>query len=76
MLLPEFLSVAPAAFVAWWLLRALLPKLRGRLLDQPNARSSHSQPTPRGGGVAFVLVATAASTIGWTWSFLFCSANP
>jgi len=65
MLLPEFLSVAPAAFVAWWLLRTLLPKLRGRLLDQPNARSSHSQPTPRGGGVAFVLVAAAASTIGW-----------
>jgi UDP-N-acetylmuramyl pentapeptide phosphotransferase/UDP-N-acetylglucosamine-1-phosphate transferase len=65
MLLPEFLSVAPAAFVSWWLLRALLPKLCGRLLDQPNARSSHSQPTPRGGGLAFVLVAAAASAIGW-----------
>ena len=64
MLLPEFLSVALAAFAAWWLLRALIPQLRRRLLDQPNARSSHSQPTPRGGGVAFVLVATAASAIG------------
>ncbi|MCP9913970.1 glycosyltransferase family 4 protein [Cyanobium sp. BA20m-14] len=65
MLLPEFLSVALAAFAAWWLLRALLPNLRLRLLDQPNARSSHSQPTPRGGGVGFVLVASAASAIGW-----------
>ena len=65
MLLPAFLSVALAAFAAWWLLRALLPNLRRRLLDQPNARSSHSRPTPRGGGVAFVLVAAAASAIGW-----------
>jgi len=65
MLLPVFLAVALAAFAAWWLLRALLPNLRRRLLDQPNARSSHSQPTPRGGGVAFVLVAAAASAIGW-----------
>jgi len=66
MLLPEFFSVALAAFAAWWLLRALLPNLRRRLLDQPNARSCHSQPTPRGGGVAFVLVAAAVSAIGWS----------
>ena len=65
MLLSVFLSVALAAFAAWSLLLALLPSLRRRLLDQPNARSSHSQPTPRGGGMAFVLVAVAASTIGW-----------
>ena len=65
MLLSEFLSVALAAFAAWWLLRVLLPNLRRRLLDQPNARSSHSQPTPRGGGVAFVLVSAAAGAIGW-----------
>jgi UDP-N-acetylmuramyl pentapeptide phosphotransferase/UDP-N-acetylglucosamine-1-phosphate transferase len=65
MLLPELLSVALAAFAAWCLLLALLPNLRRRLLDQPNARSSHSQPTPRGGGVAFVLVAAAASAINW-----------
>jgi Fuc2NAc and GlcNAc transferase len=65
MLLPEFLSVALAALAAWSFLLSLLPSLRRRLLDQPNARSSHHQPTPRGGGVAFVLVAAAASAIGW-----------
>ena len=65
MLLTVFLVVALAAFATWWLLRALLPNLRRRLLDQPNSRSSHSQPTPRGGGVAFVLVAAAACAIGW-----------
>ena len=41
----------------------LIPQLRRRLLDQPNARSSHRQPTPRGGGVAFVAVASAFSGI-------------
>ena len=29
--------------------------LRNRILDIPNERSSHSQPTPRGGGMAFVI---------------------
>jgi len=64
MLLSVFLAVALAAFGSWWLLGSLLPTLRRRLLDQPNSRSSHSQPTPRGGGVAFVLVAGAAGVIG------------
>jgi Fuc2NAc and GlcNAc transferase len=32
-------------------------------MDQPNERSSHLVPTPRGGGVAFVLVAATASVI-------------
>ena len=72
MLLREFLAVAPAAFAAWSLLRALVPNLRRRLLDHPNARSSHSNPTPRGGGVAFVLVASAASAIGW-FGAAFCA---
>lgn len=71
MLLTVLLAVALAAFASWWLLRALLPNLRRRLLDQPNARSSHSQPTPRGGGVAFVLVAAAASAIGWFGSAFY-----
>ncbi len=50
-----------AALASALLLRALIPLLRRRLLDQPNARSSHRLPTPRGGGVAFVLVSAAAS---------------
>jgi len=50
-----------AAICSWLLLRGLIPQLRLKLLDQPNARSSHRQPTPRGGGVAFVVVASASS---------------
>lgn len=39
----------------------LIPQLRLHLLDQPNARSSHRQPTPRGGGVAFVAISVVLS---------------
>jgi UDP-N-acetylmuramyl pentapeptide phosphotransferase/UDP-N-acetylglucosamine-1-phosphate transferase len=35
-----------------------------RLLDVPNARSSHTRPTPRGGGLALVVVAVG------TWAAL------
>ena len=59
-----FWSVVSSAFASSGLLIWLVPLLRRRLLDQPNDRSSHRQPTPRGGGVAFVLVTAASSAIG------------
>lgn len=37
----------------WGLKRYALAK---QIMDIPNARSSHSSPTPRGGGLAFVIV--------------------
>lgn len=59
----RFLVAVTAAFSSWLLLRALIPLLRRRLLDQPTARSSHTQPTPRGGGVVVVLIALLASAL-------------
>ena len=50
-----------SALASGLLLWALIPQLRRRLLDQPNARSSHQRPTPRGGGLAFVAVSVLAS---------------
>jgi UDP-N-acetylmuramyl pentapeptide phosphotransferase/UDP-N-acetylglucosamine-1-phosphate transferase len=50
-------------FLLFILLGALLPLLRSRLLDRPNARSAHQVATPRGGGVSFVLVATLLSCL-------------
>ena len=48
---------------SWLLLAVIVPHL-GRLpLDLPNERSSHCRPTPRGGGVAFVLLASIASLV-------------
>jgi UDP-N-acetylmuramyl pentapeptide phosphotransferase/UDP-N-acetylglucosamine-1-phosphate transferase len=45
----------------------LIPVLRRRVLDQPNERSSHTVPTPRGGGIA-VIGAVLAVWIGVTVS--------
>lgn len=42
------------AFVLTWIIRVVA--LKRRMLDIPNQRSSHSVPTPRGGGVAIGLV--------------------
>ena len=61
LLFPLFAS----AVLSWSLLSLSLPALKRRMLDQPNPRSSHRYPTPRGGGVAFVLVAAAAGAISW-----------
>ena len=50
-------AVAAAMLLAlfvWWATGRLLPKLREIALDRPNARSSHSEPTPRGGGLPLV----------------------
>ena len=58
MLLLDLIKVVLAACASWLILHALIPSLSRRLLDEPNARSSHRRPTPRGGGVAFVLVAS------------------
>jgi Fuc2NAc and GlcNAc transferase len=46
-----------SVFVASWLLTFYLRRyaLRNSLVDIPNARSSHSIPTPRGGGVSIVV---------------------
>ena len=51
-----------------WLLTALMRRyaLSARLLDHPNDRSSHSVPTPRGGGVAIV-VSFLALACGLAW---------
>ena len=56
-------AVLLAAAFSWLLLQALIPQLRRRLLDKPNARSSHRLPTPRGGGLAFVAVSSVSSAM-------------
>ena len=53
------------AFAASALLTGVIRRVAARrgVLDVPNARSSHQHPTPRGGGLAIVLVATLALVI-------------
>jgi Fuc2NAc and GlcNAc transferase len=74
MFLSTFLSLVVAAAASSVFLQVLIPSLRLRLLDKPNERSSHRQPTPRGGGVAFVLVASAASALAGLLSSSSASA--
>lgn len=52
-----FYVVLLFAYVMSWLLTGTLRRyaLKNSLLDIPNERSSHSLPTPRGGGAAIVL---------------------
>lgn len=52
-----------AAIASWLLLHWLIPVLRRRLPDAPNARSAHQRVTPRGGGMVFVLIAALASLV-------------
>ena len=55
-----------SALITGWVRRVALA--RG-ILDSPNERSSHVRPTPRGGGIAIVVVSLAAMTVlawfGW-----------
>lgn len=53
-----------ASFLLTWVLRRYA--LRSDLIDVPNARSSHTVPTPRGGGVAIVIsLLVALPVIAW-----------
>ena len=58
--------VAASALITGWMRRYALQR---DLLDMPNARSSHSRPTPRGGGVSVVVVSLASTLLvflaGW-----------
>lgn len=48
-------GIGPLAFaLAWILTAAATPLLRRFIMDQPNERSSHVVPTPRGGGIGLM----------------------
>jgi len=49
-------SLAATGGVLWWLRHR-------RILDEPNHRSSHTSPTPRGGGLALVPVLALAWSV-------------
>lgn len=70
-------SVAEWAFAAAWCLSAGLisavityaiaaAAARLGLLDEPNERSSHVRPTPRGGGIGIVATCACAVVVAWS----------
>lgn len=63
--LPTLLGISGFTILATWCLTGWfrIHALQNGLLDIPNDRSSHSIPTPRGGGIGFVIVFVAAILI-------------
>ncbi|HEU0070788.1 MAG TPA: glycosyltransferase family 4 protein [Alphaproteobacteria bacterium] len=59
--LPLFLLCAVASWGGTWLAIRLLTKRA--ILDRPNERSSHTIPTPRGGGLAVTAVLVAGAAV-------------
>lgn len=64
-MLVESVLFGGAAFLIALLLTAVVRKiaLSHQVIDVPNARSSHTVPTPRGGGLATVIATTVVLTV-------------
>lgn len=72
--------LAGTSLLLTWLLRRYA--LAASLIDTPNARSSHSIPTPRGGGVSIVLcfllavpALALAGGVSWSWALALLGAG-
>ncbi len=71
----EILALAIVSFVIALGLTGWLKQRFGQaLLDLPNDRSSHTQPTPRGGGLGFCLAFAITSLLGWGLSYFWPTA--
>ena len=66
--LPAFFILALLAYLGVaWIRRVAIQRA---ILDHPNERSSHSIPTPRGGGLAIVVL-TILIIIAWNFAYAF-----
>ena len=80
------LAISAAALLLSLVLTGQVRKyaLAAKMVDYPNARSSHSIPTPRGGGIAIVVSFVTASVVCWLarvpvpepllWAFVVCGS--
>ena len=63
----EVVFLVLSACASWMLTwRVRLHALSRGMLDMPNARSSHKQPTPRGGGLAILIVVVLGLMVSWS----------
>src|SRR5215831_21172306 len=53
-----------AGLLSAGLIVVLMPWLKAYALARPNARSSHREPTPQGGGIAVIVATLAAAWLG------------
>ncbi len=54
-----------SAIISALIIAALMPVLRRYALARPNARSSHTQPTPQGAGIAIIAIPVAVLLLGY-----------
>jgi UDP-N-acetylmuramyl pentapeptide phosphotransferase/UDP-N-acetylglucosamine-1-phosphate transferase len=60
---PDVLIFVAAAVLSYALLLGLMPFLARHAVAKPNARSSHTTPTPQGGGIAIIIATIIASAV-------------
>lgn len=69
LVIEQLVFIVAAAILSWLLASRVRLYALDRLLDIPNERSSHSSPTPRGGGLAIAVTALGgiiiAAMLGW-----------
>lgn len=69
MILQRAIFIAAAALLSWLLASRVRLYALDKLVDIPNERSSHSSPTPRGGGLAILITVLGgivlAGTMRW-----------
>ena len=52
----SFLIIILSSIFSYFLIKFFIPVLKEKLLDKPNLRSSHVNPTPKGGGIFIYLI--------------------
>lgn len=69
MIVQRIVFIAAAALLSWLVASRVRLYALDKLVDIPNERSSHSSPTPRGGGLAIAFTALGgilfAGMLGW-----------
>lgn len=62
------IALTASSFLLTYLI--IFISLKKKILDIPNERSSHTQPTPRGGGLAFIIVFYVSLILLWRHHFI------
>src|SRR6266542_2570908 len=62
--------IVAAAILSWLLASRVRLYALDRLLDIPNERSSHSRPTPRGGGLAIAVTSIGGVLLTAVWHWI------
>ena len=62
--------IVAAAILSWLLASRVRLYALDRLLDIPNERSSHSSPTPRGGGLAIAVTTLGGIVLAAMWRWI------